>query len=160
MHRALSPGSDCNTSCWWCGVHRWLHLRHLSPDPAPSPLPAICPMVTCLVTTGATPMCRGVLTSHCYCPETRIQGMGDECGNGSQYHGHCVTSYGGVAVWESECDTAPWAGSGSVAGSDKTWPRHKLLQAVTGMCRPRTSHQCSVTNCSEMHRLTISRVGP
>ena len=26
-----------------------------------------------------------------------------------------------------------------MAGSDKTWPRHKLLQAVTGMCRPRTS---------------------
>ena len=51
--------------------------------PWPSPLLAICSMVTCLVTTGATPMCRGVLTSHCYCPETRIQGMGDECGNGS-----------------------------------------------------------------------------
>ena len=51
--------------------------------------------------------------------------------------------------WRSgcrECDTAPGAGSGSVAGSDKTWPRHKLLQAVTGMCRPRTSASASAVS--------------
>ena len=107
--------------------------------PWPSPLLAICSMVTCLVTTGATPMWRGVLTSHCYCPETRIRGMGDECGNGSLLI--MVTVSPAMEEWLCDRD--------GLAGSDKTWLRHKLLQAVTGMCGPYP--QCSVTNCIELH---------
>ena len=71
--------------------------------PWPSPLLAICSVVTCLVTTGATPMCRGVLTSHCYCPETRIQGMGDECGNVSLNIMVTVSPVMEECLWQSDC---------------------------------------------------------
>ena len=63
--------------------------------------------------------------------------MGDECGNGSLLIMVTVSP----AMEEWLCD--------GLAGSDKTWLRHKLLQAVTGMCGP--CPKSSVTNCIELH---------
>ena len=85
----------------------------------------------------------GVLTSHCYCPETR--------------DGECVMSVGmGLSISWSPCHqhwlcVTEWHTGLAVTESDKTWPWHKLLQAVTGMLCISPSHQTRVTNCSEMH---------
>ena len=102
-------------------------------------------MVTCLVTTGAAQGVRRV-NKPLLLPGDRDKGMGDECGNGSVNIMVTVSPVTEEWLGVTECTATVHHGQG-LTGSDKTWPKHKLMQAVTGMlCGPRP------VQCHQLHR--------